>query len=227
MNDLYGIIFDVDGVIADSEAVNAQATIRVFEELFNTKNVTRADFQAGLGRGAKQYINAAARIHGLRLTQAQIQDAVRMRQQYFLEILQNNPLSPFPGVIELIDEANNSSDVKVSIATSSARQKSEAVLHSVGIDFNNINYITADDVSRKKPHPELFLTAAQKMKIPPQRCAVIEDAPNGVSAAKAARAKCIAVTNSTSADKLSSADLVCKSLASVHLDTIRKLIQGG
>ena len=72
--------------------------------------------------------------------------------------------------------------------------------------------------------PELFLLAAEHIGIEPANCVVIEDTPNGVQAAKAAGANCIAVTNSISAAKLSKADLVCYSLEDIKLDTIQALI---
>ena len=86
-------------------------------------------------------------------------------------------------------------------------------------------YIKGDDVTKKKPDPQLFLLAAEGMGIEPANCVVIEDAPNGVQAAKAAGAKCIAVTNSTDAAKLSEADLVCDSLEQIDLQTIIELLQ--
>jgi len=68
MGKVYGLIFDVDGVIADTEAVNARATIKVFYDLFGLEGVVRKDFEAGLGRGAEEYVKAGAGIHGLELT---------------------------------------------------------------------------------------------------------------------------------------------------------------
>ena len=70
---MYGLIFDVDGVIADTEAVNARASIKVFADLFGVHGVRREDFEAGLGRGAEQYVLAAAKIHNLELTTQQIE----------------------------------------------------------------------------------------------------------------------------------------------------------
>ena len=224
MNKLYGLIFDVDGVIADTEAVNARASIRVFEDLFGVKGVKREDFEAGLGRGAVEYVKAAARVHGIELTENQIEKATQLRQQYFLNILSQEPLPPFPGVQELIEQATKREDFKVAIATSSTPEKSRAVLESAKIPFKNMVYITGSDVKNKKPDPELFLLAAERMGIEPATCVVIEDAPNGVQAAKAAGARCIAVTNSTDAAKLSAADLVCDSLEEIDLHTVTELI---
>lgn len=161
----YGLIFDVDGVIADSEAVNAEATIRVFEELLG--------------------------IHG---------------------------------VISLIEQALENDEFTVGIATSSTREKSGAILESAQIPIEQMVYVTGSDVTHKKPHPELFLTACRKLGQPPSACLVIEDAPNGVEAAHAAGCKCIAVTNSVDADKLTDADLVADSLEEVTLQMVEGLL---
>ena len=227
MNKLYGLIFDVDGVIADTEAVNATASIRVFADLFGVEGVVREDFVAGLGRGAEEYVKAAARVHGLELTDEQVEQATQLRQDYFLKILTEEPLPPFPGVMELMNEAMQREDFRVAIATSGTLEKSRAVLNAVGVPYQKMVYINGNDVKHKKPDPELFLTAAERIEIEPANCVVIEDAPNGVQAAKAAGAKCIAVTNSTTAAKLTEADLICDSLEQINFETIIKLIRRG
>jgi beta-phosphoglucomutase len=222
MTKSYGLIFDVDGVIADSERVNAEATIKVFADLFNTRDVQRQDFEAGLGRGAEAYVKSAAVLHGLDLTDQQVCAASEARQVNFLNLLSQSILPPFPGVVELMNAALEHEDFRVAIATSSAREKSEAVLNSAQIPYKTMVYITGDNVKSKKPNPELFLRAAQDIEVPPQNCVVIEDAPNGIQAAKAAGCKCIAVTNSTTADKLSQADRIVSTLTDV---TIADLIE--
>jgi len=225
MDKLYGLIFDVDGVIADTEGVNAVASIRVFAELFDQHNVAREDFQAGLGRGAEMYIRAAAQVHGLELMNSQVEEATRLRQQYFLEFLAAEPLPPFPGVMELMQDAMQRENFRVAIATSSTLEKSRAVLEAAGVPYQQMAYINGNDVTHKKPDPELFLLAAERIGIDPADCVVIEDAPDGVLAAKAAGAKCIAVTNSTTADKLTEADIVCDSLERIDCELIAALIE--
>jgi len=224
MSKLYGLIFDVDGVIADTEAVNARATIKVFADLFGLEGVVRKDFEAGLGRGAEEYVKAAAKIHSLELTEEQINKATQLRQEYFLKVLSEEPLSPFPGVLELMDKAMQREDFRLAIATSGTLEKSRAVLEAAKVPYQKMVYINGNDVKKKKPDPELFLLAAKRMGIEPANCVVIEDAPNGVQAAKAAGAKCIAVTNSTNAENLCEADLVCDSLEQIKLDMIQELI---
>ena len=85
-------------------------------------------------------------------------------------------------------------------------------------------YINGSDVKNKKPAPDLFFLAAERIGIKPSNCVVIEDAPDGIQAAKATGAKCIAVTNSTSAENLCKADLVCDSLEQIDINSIIKLI---
>lgn len=224
MDKLYGLIFDVDGVIADTEAVNARASIKVFADLFGVEGVVRKDFEAGLGRGAEEYVKAAATIHGLELTDEQVEKATQLRQEYFLKILREEPLPALPGVLELMEKAMQRGDFRVAIATSGTLEKSRAVLEAAKIPYRKMVYINGNDVKKKKPDPELFLVAASRMEIKPKNCVVIEDAPNGVQAAKAAGSKCIAVINSTDADNLRQADLVCDSLERISLDMIQKLV---
>jgi len=219
------LIFDVDGVIADTEAVNARASIRVFADLFGVEGVVRSDFEAGLGRGAEEYVKAAARVHGLELTEEQVEAAAKLRQEYILEIFSEEPLSAFPGVLELIDSSLKRRDFRLAIATSSSLEISRAVLKAAKIPYQKMAYITGGDVKNKKPNPEIFLTAAERMGVSPANCVVVEDAPNGVQAAKAAGARCIAVTNSTDAAKLSGADLVCDSLKQISSEIIIELIK--
>jgi HAD superfamily hydrolase (TIGR01509 family) len=220
----YGLIFDVDGVIADTERVNAEASIKVFADLFGVQGVVRADFEAGLGRGAAEYVRAAARVQGIELSDEQVEAATTARQNYFLAMLAAEPLSAFPGVLELMESARARDDFLVGIATSSTREKSEAVLKSAQIPYTQMVYVTGSDVKNKKPDPELFLTAAERLGLDPAHCVVIEDAPDGVAAAKAAGCRCVAVTNSTASEKLAAADLVVESLIEVDSMMVAGLI---
>ncbi len=225
MSGLYGLIFDVDGVIADTEEFNARASIKVFEDMFGVKGVVRKDFEAGLGRGAEAYMKAAAVVHGLELTDEQIRASAEMRERNFLEILRRDPLPAFEGVLALMDAALARKDFRVSIATSSARAMSEAVLRSAGVPYGTMAYITGDNVKKRKPDPEIFLLAAKRIGVEPRRCVVIEDAPAGVEAAKAAGCRCVAVTNSTSAENLALADRVVDSLARLNIRDVVGLVE--
>lgn len=226
MTKIYGLIFDVDGVIADTEAINARASIEMFDELFGLKGVVRKDFEAGLGRGAEAYIRTAAEAHGLDLTGDQVDEAATVRQQKILTIIKNEPLQPLDGVLELMAAALQREDFRLAIATSGTREKSEIILRSVRVPYDKMAYITGSEIANKKPDPELFLTAAAKAGVSAADCLVIEDAPDGVAAAKAAGCTCIAVTNSTTAERLTQADLIIESLTQIDIGRIAAMIDG-
>jgi HAD superfamily hydrolase (TIGR01509 family) len=224
INKLYGLIFDVDGVIADTEPVNARVTIRVLKDMFDLTGVRPEDFEAGIGKGAEKYVQAGADAHGLKLTDEQVINAAKLREKYLIETIRTELLPAFPGVLELINGALQRQDFRLAIATSASLELSRAILESAKVPYRKMVYVTGSEITSKKPDPELFLVAASRMGIIPAHCVVIEDAPSGVQAAKAAGAKCIAVTNSTSADKLQEAGLVCDSLEQIDIETIQKLI---
>jgi len=224
MNTHYGLIFDVDGVIADTEAVNARASIKVFEDLFGVHGVKREDFDAGIGRGAEAYVKAAARVHGIELTHEQVEEATRTRQENFLKLLEEHPLPCFPGVMELVRAGLARDDFRLAIATSSTLEKSESVLRSARIPYHEMTYMTGSDVTKKKPDPQLFLLAVQRMDLRPENCLVVEDALVGVQAARAAGCKCLAVTNTTSGRNLATADRVVDSLGNVTIEDVIDLI---
>ena len=227
MKKLNGLIFDVDGVIADTEPVNARVTIRVFEDMFGLKGVKPEDFEAGIGKGAERYVMAAAEVHAVKLTEEQVKSATKLREQYLVKAIQQEALPAFPGVLELINEALQRRDFRLAIATSATAELSRAILESAKVPYQKMVYVTGSEITRKKPDPELFLVAASRIGIDPAHCVVIEDAPSGVQAAKTAGAKCIAVTNSTTAAKLAEADIVCDSLEQINLETIIELIRRG
>jgi beta-phosphoglucomutase len=226
MPESYGLIFDVDGVIADTEPVNARVTIRVLREMFGLEGVSPEDFAAGFGRGAEAYVQAGAGVHGLELTEEQTKTAAQIREQYLIEALREEPLPAFPGVLTLIHAALDRPEFRLSIATSASRELSRAILESAGVPYQRMAYVSGSDVRKKKPDPEIFLMAARRLDLAPARCVVFEDAPSGVQAANAAGAHCVAVTNTVSAGELAPADLVCDSLERIDLATIRSLIDG-
>ena len=88
------------------------------------------------------------------------------------------------------------------IASSADRIKVEANLRKIGLPMETWQaVVTAEDVERRKPDPALFLKAAERLGVPPASCTVVEDAVNGVAAAKAAGMRCVAVATSFPSEK--------------------------
>ncbi len=220
----YGLIFDVDGLIANTEPINAKVTIRVLAEMFGLKGVRDEDFVLGYGRGAEAYVKVGASAQGLELTDEQAHAAAEVREHRLAQTVREEGLPAFPGVLDLIHAALKQNGFRLSIATSATRELSEAILEAVKVPYERMAYVSGSDVTKKKPDPQIFLIAIQRLGLPAGRCVVFEDAPSGVQAAKAAGAKCVAVTNTVLAAELAGADLIVDSLEKVTLDTIRELV---
>ena len=216
----YALIFDVDGVVADTEVLNARASVLMFQELYGV-TVQPEDFRPFVGTGDERYVEGVAEQYGVRIdTQA----AVDRRAANFFKLLQNEPLPAAPGVLELVAAARQDPDARLAIATSGQKAKQFPVIAGTGLNpewFDAV--ITGDDVDRKKPDPQIYLRTAERLGLAPAVCVVFEDAPAGVTAAKRAGMTCVAVTTSVTRDELAGADLIVDSLAEVGLAEVRRL----
>ena len=103
--------------------------------------------------------------------------------------------------------------LKMAVASSADRVKIDINLREIGLSAETFDVIVSgEDVERKKPFPDIYLLAAQRVSELPENCLVVEDAVSGVKAAKAAGARCLAVTTSFPAEKLTEADIIKSSL---------------
>lgn len=218
----FALVFDVDGVIADTEALNARASVAMFEQLYGVK-VQPEDFRPFVGRGDERYVEGVAEKYGIKID---TQRAVQRRAENFFALLKSDPLPAAPGVLELVEAARQRPDVKLAIATSGQKAKQFPVITGTGLRLEWFDaVITGDDVTRKKPDPEIYLLAATRLGLDPAVCVVFEDAPVGVQAARAAGCRCIAVTNTVSPEELSEADIVVDSLACISLEDVEALVR--
>lgn len=217
----FGLIFDMDGVLADTESLIARASIDMFRELYNAK-LTADDFRPFIGTGAVRYVEGPAQALGITID---LDRALEVRLNNFKKLLDAGECHPCPGAVELVEAAARSGDWKLAIATSSPRPKAIPTLEAAHVPIEMFSeIITGDMVTHKKPHPEIYEAAHQAVGLPKNHCIVVEDAVTGVTAAKAAGLKCIAVTNSFRRDELAEADVVVGSLEDVNLALLRRLI---
>lgn len=215
----WGLIFDVDGVIADTEALNARASALMFAELYGV-TVEPADFYPFIGTGDERYVQGVAEKYGVAID---VESAVKRRAENFFKLLASEPLPAALGVLELVAEARASGYVKLAIATSGRKEKQFPVIEGTGLRLEWFDVvITGDEVTRKKPDPQIYQLAGERLGLPPERCVVVEDAPVGVQAAKAAGMLCLAVTTSAPREALRAADWVVDSLAEVSLAGLEK-----
>ncbi|MFA6689462.1 MAG: cytidine deaminase [Sphaerochaetaceae bacterium] len=203
-----GILFDMDGVLIDSEAYIAQAAVSFFADL--GVKVKEEDFQPFVGAGEDRYIGGVAEKYGLPLDLVQAKDAVyRKYRQLVL-----GKVGPMPGVSRFIANARNAG-MRMAVASSADRTKVEINLKAIGAspDWFDI-VLSGSQVKRKKPFPDIYQFAALSLGLSCEDCLVVEDAVNGVQAAKAAGCFCCGVTGTFDAETLAraGADVVVTSL---------------
>lgn len=191
---LHAIIFDMDGVLCDSEPFICEAACRMFAENHGQK-VEPSDFLPFVGTGENRYLGGVAEKYGIR---HDIERDKARTYAIYLDIIRGR-LQPYPGVREFIVECRRRK-LKLAVATSADRIKLNGNLHELALPAETFDAcVTGSEVERKKPAPDLFLAAAQRIGIDPGLCVVVEDAVTGVLAARAAGARCLGLTTSFAA----------------------------
>ena len=200
------VIFDMDGVIVDSEPYSMQALVDELRR--HGIDPTEEDLRRSYGRTiTEDFVDYFSR-HGVT---ADVETAVARERVRYYELAAGN-LKPFPGVMALIDHLR-AQGLRLALASSGDRDKVAFSSRALGLDGVFETVVTGDEIVHGKPHPEIYVMAARGLGVEPGECLAIEDAPNGVRAAKRAGMRCIAVTNSVLREDLQGADLIVASLA--------------
>jgi beta-phosphoglucomutase len=212
-----GVIFDMDGVLADTAHPHYESW-QVVAERWGVE-ISWEDFERTFGRPNHQII---PELLGRRAGPEEIRQIDRLKEAAFRDILRRE-LQPVPGAVGLIEELH-AAGFRLAVGSSGPRENIELVLDALGVADRFGAVISGWDVERGKPHPEVFLKAARGIGVEPGRCLVIEDVPAGVEAAHAAGMKCLAVTTTHPAESLRGADVVRKDLSDVTASEVGALI---
>lgn len=182
------VIFDTDGVIADSEYFNVMA-----------KHLLLKKF--GIEVEWKYHDKYLGTTHEFMWTEMKREFGLPEKIDYYIteaeiirrELIEKEGMKPMPGVVDFISRIHKQN---IPMAVASSSSKKDIIDNLTG--FGIINYfqtlVSGWDCKKGKPDPEVFLKAAEELGIMPEKCVVIEDSSNGVKAAKAAGMKCIAYT---------------------------------
>ena len=203
---LRGVIFDMDGVLVLSEPILARAAARMFAE--KGYEVAHEEFHPFIGMGEDRYLGGVAEARGIPL------DTEKDKARTYaldLDMIRGN-LEPLPGVLAFVAECRRRK-LKTAVASSADEVKVLGNLNEIGLPPATFDVVVnGSQVARKKPAPDIFLAAAERLGLPAAACLVVEDAVAGVAAAKAAGARCLAVTTSFAADQLRQADWIATGL---------------
>jgi len=212
MKPFSAVIFDMDGVIVDSEPRHEKAFLEIFDEIGfgQTHGIHFPDY---IGRSDKAVWLDFIANHKPSYT---YEDLTAMKQNRFLEILRaEQPI--FDGLPELVAKLN--AKYPLAVASGSLHPVIDEVLVIKNLRSYFSAVVSGQDVAKGKPAPDIFLRAADLIKKKPQECVVIEDSVAGVEAGRAAGMQVIAITNSFVAEKLGRADRIVK-----NYDEIERLL---
>ena len=204
-----GVLFDMDGVLVDTEEFICKAAIKMFDEMGLI--VQPEDFLPFVGMGENRYIGGVAEKYG------QVVDIIRAKSRIYTiyEDISRGSIKPLPGALVFMNLCR-SRGFRLALATSADRVKMEINMREIGLKESDFNFV-ADGlmVERKKPFPDIYLLAAEKIGLDPAECLVVEDAPSGIRAAREAGCKTLAVATSFKKEDIKEADWICDSLENV------------
>ncbi len=213
---LEAVIWDMDGVIADTGPYH----LRAWQGVFKKRGVdfTEEDFRRHFGQRNDTIIRDAL---GANLSAEEIKAIAEEKEESYRRQVAHR-VKPLPGAIELIKSLVKGG-IKVAIASSAPLENIQLVTRRLGIGDCFQAIVWGEEVTEGKPSPQGFLLAARKLGVEPGNCLVIEDAVAGVTAAKRAGMKCLAVTNSHPAQSLRGADLIVDTLQKVTVNDMAAL----
>jgi len=222
---LRAVIFDFNGIIVDDEPIHFELFRKVFREEAIT--LTEADYYARyLGFDDRGAFLAGFQDNNRPLNEVKVAELIERKAGYYQEAIRNHVVI-FPGVKPLV--ANLAQILPLAVASGALRHEIETILTTAGLFQHFKAIISAEDVTRGKPEPEIFLKALDALNhrngkpINAADCVVIEDSKEGVRGARRAGMKCLAVTNSHPADLLDEANAVVKSLEDVELEFLQQI----
>ena len=223
---LKAVLFDCDGVIADSEHLHFSLFQKVLREI--NLPLTQADYlEKYLAMDDKGCFRAVAAAHGRSLSDTELSALIEKKTALYKKTATEN-LVILPGVVEFVMAV--SQKFPLAMASGALRDEVKLMIHAAGIAHYFDAVVAAEDVVRGKPAPDAYLKALEEInkkypdrRIQPGECLVVEDSKHGLLSARAAGMKCVAVTTSYSAEDLSAADRVVPVLTAVRVKDLESL----
>ncbi len=209
------IIFDFDGLLVNTEELREQSLVNFLKKY--GKKIEFSDYTKTMLGSTEE--NTRFLMEKYHLT-GEIDDLSKERRSYFDTLFQNR-LALMDGVLEILERAKG---LGLKIAIASNRHKADVLdaLRRLGVESYFEVVVNVDEVKNKKPHPEIYLLAAEKLGLSPKECMVLEDAPHGVESGKAAGMKVVYVPSTRYFDeKHEKADLIVKNLHEVSEEILK------
>ncbi len=181
------VVFDWDGTLADTKKAVVESFRRVLTEIGCTVN--NEFLERRIGTGTRKMLEDALNKCNITFDNEMLEELTRKKVRLQKEL--SETVNLFEGATDLLDALYGR--IKIALATMSSRPVIDKLLSEKKIKtyFNAV--VTADEISKPKPDPEIFLLSATRLNLPPEDCVTLEDSIFGVKAAKTAKMKCIAI----------------------------------
>jgi beta-phosphoglucomutase len=222
---LQAIVFDFDGVIADSEPLH----LRAFQQILAEERIelSAADYYSRyLGYDEAGLFQALAVDRAVTMTDRQVTELVARKGVRLQQMLHDDHVL-FPGAVEFIRTA--AAEVPIAIASGALKPEILSIIEAAGIDELFTTIVAAGDTPQSKPSPAPYRLAFEQLRaksgreLDPRRCVAIEDSRWGLESAQGAGLRCVGVTNSYPAKELLQAELVVSGLGTLTLTALDRL----
>lgn len=212
----YAVIFDMDGVLIDSEPVVMDSYRKVASKYGIT--FTDRDYEATIGHTDEDTVY---RLWRRDLSKEEVEHIIKSAREEFRKNIKSIPVKE--GVMNLIRNLREAGYL-LGLGTSAPPEDTKAILSAIGVMEFFSAVVTAKDVRKAKPAPDIFLKVLEKLGTKPKNSVVIEDSPAGIKAARNAGCKSIGVIGTVGRNKLGEADLVVSSLKHLDVEAIQRLL---
>ena len=218
---LQAVIFDMDGVIADTEPLHAHAYVEVFRTF--GIHVSKKQYRETITGEGRTIASWFVELGG---DSAHIDELYRRKDRIYFPLLRKRA-TPRPGLVELLSDLKESS-VACALATSARKVNAEFLLDLLDLRHHFPTLLALEDVTRAKPDPEVFFLALDHLSSQPCNAVVLEDAPKGIRAAVDAGIAAVAVPTSwTRHYRFEGAALVVQSLEELSVSKLARVLPSG
>jgi HAD superfamily hydrolase (TIGR01509 family) len=210
------IIFDLDGVIIDSEGQWFQAGKELCADYGH--EYTKELYKKAMGGNGPRAIKNAFNLEDSE------EEVFKKLVAKFISLVEKHGTKEMPGIRSLLDRTKK--NLLLALASSSPRDRIDFFIDKLNLRNYFSVIMSGSQVSNTKPEPDIFLATAEKLEVEPSECIVIEDSPNGTKAAKAAGMKCIALKNPYASEndlQEAGADLIVSNLDEITENVLKDL----
>ena len=210
------VIFDMDGVIVDSEPLHFEVCMEVTRRL--GKKIEKDYFNKYVG--VSNPVMWEEIIKDLKIENT-VDKILELQMDLTIKLFNESSLGAISGIIKLMEDLKNNGIV-CAIASSSPMIFIEAVVKKLGLEKYLEFYFSGETLGKSKPEPDIFIETAKKLGVNPKEVVVIEDSKHGVQAAKSAKMTCIGYVNPNSGNQdLSKADYICNDINELSYSKIK------